>query len=255
MKNEILQNPSLEESFDLLKRDNPETFFHNRQRIRARSMIVSFGYCQVDYEGRASSSLDFGDRLVILKKDGTALIHQNEKREPVNWQPPGSSHEAILKVEGEEPTDLILRSVRSNPFEVLDIAFREIHLLSILKGEDEAQLNLSGSEKSMGNRIMKQPDLIEQGFIPIEREKKTPFGPVDIFGKDYEGNIVVVELKRRRVGPDAVSQLKRYINALRKEESETKGENFRGILVAPSITDSAKDLLEEEGLEFVSLNP
>jgi RecB family endonuclease NucS len=63
----------------------------------------------------------------------------------------------------------------------------------------------------------------------------------------------VVELKRRRVGPDAVSQLNRYVDALRRDIHD--GATVRGILVAPSVTDRARRLLAERGLAFVSLEP
>ncbi|PSP46193.1 endonuclease NucS, partial [Halobacteriales archaeon QH_6_66_25] len=76
---------------------------------------------------------------------------------------------------------------------------------------------------------------------------------VDIFGEDAEGNAVVVELKRRRFGPDAVGQLNRYVEALRRDLHADA--TVRGILVAPSVTDRAGRLLERRDLEFVSLSP
>ncbi|MFQ5800386.1 MAG: endonuclease NucS, partial [Candidatus Hydrothermarchaeales archaeon] len=56
----------------------------------AHSMILLLGECRVECQGRAKSYLDWGDRLVIVKKDGSVLVHQGESREPVNWQPPGT---------------------------------------------------------------------------------------------------------------------------------------------------------------------
>ena len=69
---------------------------------------------------------------------------------------------------------------------------------------------------------------------------------------DADDRPVVVELKRRRVGPSAASQLQRYVDAL---DEEFPGEEVRGILVAPSVTDRAAALLDERGLEFVALDP
>jgi RecB family endonuclease NucS len=60
-------------------------------------------------------------------------------------------------------------------------------------------------------------------------------------------------LKRRRVGPDAVSQLSRYVRALERDLHADA--ELRGLLVAPSVTERAEALLAEEGLEFVSLTP
>ncbi|MDR9382406.1 MAG: endonuclease NucS, partial [Natronomonas sp.] len=84
-------------------------------------------------------------------------------------------------------------------------------------------------------------------------ERDTPAGAVDIYGEDDEGRTVVVELKRRRVGPDAVGQLHRYVEAL--ERNLHTDAELRGILVAPSVTERAKAILTEEGFEFVPLTP
>ena len=63
----------------------------------------------------------------------------------------------------------------------------------------------------------------------------------------------VLELKRRRVGPDAVGQLNRYVEALERDLHADA--EVRGVLVAPSVTERAERLLAERGLEFVSLTP
>jgi hypothetical protein len=40
----------------------------------AERMVTAFGRCTVDYDGRASSDLGPGDRLVVCKPDGTVLV-------------------------------------------------------------------------------------------------------------------------------------------------------------------------------------
>jgi hypothetical protein len=77
---------------------------------------------------------------------------------------------------------------------------------------------------------------------------------MDIFGRDAEGRPVVVELKRRRVGPDAVGQLSRYVEAVRREEGlDEEDDAVRGVLVAPSVTPRAEELLARDGFEFVAV--
>ena len=88
---------------------------------------------------------------------------------------------------------------------------------------------------------------------PLAVERETPTGAVDIYGTDAERTPTIVELKRRWVGPDAVSQLKRYVDALSRELAD--GRSVRGILVAPSLTDRAERLLDSEGLEHSTLDP
>lgn len=48
----------------------------------------------------------------------------------------------------------------------------------------------------------------------------------------------------------AVKQLKRYLDEFRDDRR-----GVRGMLVAPSITHDAMEMLEDEGLEFRSLEP
>jgi RecB family endonuclease NucS len=79
---------------DALHRPDPATA-HRRvtAAIDRAEMVTVFGRCTVEYEGRAASTLGPGDRLVVLKPDGTVLVHTDEGQKPVNWQPPGCTHE------------------------------------------------------------------------------------------------------------------------------------------------------------------
>lgn len=211
-------------------------------------LVTAFGRCRVDYEGRASSTLGAGDRLLVLKPDGTALVHTDEGQKPVNWQPPGCTHD--VTIDGDL---LCVHSQRETPREDLLVQFDRVDHVAAFDGSDERDLTLSGTEEDLRDRLLETPTLLEPGFEPRATERETSAGAVDIYGEDSEGNAVVVELKRRRVGPDAVSQLNRYVAAL--ERDLHAGTNVRGILVAPSITDRAGTLLEERDLEFVSLSP
>jgi RecB family endonuclease NucS len=216
--------------------------------LEREAMVALFGRCRVDYEGRAASTLGPGDRLVVLKPDGTALVHTDEGQQPVNWQPPGCTHDVAT-----EDGALVLRSERSTPRELLVVRFERLDHAVAYDGTDTNDLALTGTEDDLRQRILAEPSLIEPGFEPRATERDTPAGAVDIFGADAEGAAVVVELKRRRVGPDAVGQLTRYVDAL--ERDLHAGREVRGVLVAPSVTDRARRLLAERGLEFVPLEP
>lgn len=216
--------------------------------IEHEAVVTLFGRCTVEYDGRAASTLGPGDRLVVLKPDGTTLVHTDEGQQPVNWQPPGCTHEAFV-----DDSILVLRSERSTPEERLVVRFESLDHAGAFAGSDPSDLDLVGTEADLKARVLDDPALVEEGFEPRATERETPAGAVDIFGEDSDGNAVVVELKRRRVGPDAVGQLTRYVDALERDlHAETA---VRGILVAPSVTDRARRLLAERGLEFVSLEP
>jgi RecB family endonuclease NucS len=216
--------------------------------VERGAVVTVFGRCAVDYEGRAASTLGPGDRLVVLKPDGTTLVHTDEGQQPVNWQPPGSTHETLV-----DGGSLVVRSERTAPAERLTVRFDRVDHAVAYDGTDPSDLTLTGTEDDLRERILDDPGLVESGFTPRATERQTPAGAVDIYGEDADGNVVVVELKRRRVGPDAVGQLTRYVDALDRELHA--GRSVRGILVAPSVTDRARRLLAERGLEFVALEP
>jgi len=216
--------------------------------IEADEMVTVFGRCTVEYEGRAASTLGPGDRLVVLKPDGTALVHTDEGQKPVNWQPPGCSHE-VAASDGE----FRIRSLRTAPEEELIVDFERVDRVASFDVTDGRDLALSGTGEDLRQRILDDPELVEPGFVPLATERETPAGAVDIYGEDARGATVVVELKRKRVGPDAVGQLDRYVDALGRDLHADA--EVRGILVAPSVTERARNLLAEKGLEFVSLGP
>jgi RecB family endonuclease NucS len=225
-----------------------DALVHLEDAFRRGDLVTVFGQCAVEYEGRASSSLGPGDRLLLLKPDGSALVHTDEGRTPVNWQPPGCDHFASVR-----ESSLRVRSVRRSPAELLDVRFDRVHHLAAYDVTDPDDLDLRGSEADLKEHVVTHPERIEPGFEPLATERETAAGPMDVFGEDAAGRPVAVELKRRRVGPDAVGQLRRYVDALERELGDD--ETVRGVLVAPSVTDRAAALLDRDGLEFVALDP
>nr|WP_303648664.1 endonuclease NucS [Haloarchaeobius litoreus] len=219
-------------------------------------LLTVFGRCAVDYDGRASSTLGPGDRHVTAKPDGTVLVHTDERQQPVNWQPPGCS-QRVEHGEGDAADsgtdELRLVSTRSNPDEELVVAFESVRQVSAFAVDDGETLSLTGSEEDLRQRILDSPELVEPGFQPLVTERRTAAGAVDIFGEDADGNVVVVELKRKRVGPDAVGQLSRYVDALERDLHADA--TVRGILVAPSVTERARRMLADRGLEFSAVEP
>lgn len=216
--------------------------------IERGALVTVFGRCTVDYEGRAASELGPGDRHLMLKPDGTALLHTDEGQKPVNWQPPGCEHDCRV-----EDDAFVVESIRSSPDERLTITFSDVALVASFDPTDEESIELIGTEADLKQRILETPDLVEAGFRPLATERETPAGAVDVYGEDREGRTVVLELKRRRVGPDAVGQLNRYVEALERDLHADV--EVRGMLVAPSVTERAKAMLAEEGFEFVPLTP
>ena len=222
--------------------------------MTSERVVTIIGRCTVEYDGRAASTLGLGDRPVILKPDGSLLVHTDQQRTPVNWQPPGCAHEASLEeIDATDETSDVLpvRSVRRTPRETVDIRFTTVFQLSAFTLAAEQELQLYGSEEDLRQRILAEPALIEDGFTPLAVERETPASALDIYGTDAEGTLTIVELKRRRVGPDAVSQLKRYVDALSREllvdDQFTEFSSPPHLLIAPS------DCSIQRGLNIVRL--
>lgn len=245
MKYRILENPNYEETYDLIE-----------EGLRKKAMITLFACCKITYEGRALSELDFGERIIMLKPDGSFLIHQEKKVDPVNWQPPKSKPRVLIK----EKT-LFLESHKRNPQERLEVEIKKTQFANYAVVEDFEELEIAGYEKDMGDMIMKHPHMIEEGFKPTAREYSTEHGFIDILGKDKEGNLMVLELKCRKAGVAAVKQIRRYLTDFENEnnneltEEDAEKQKIRGLLVAPSIGEDAKELIEEENIEFVAVEP
>lgn len=222
--------------------------------VEAGALVTIHGRCRVQYEGRASSTLGPGDRLVVLKPDGTALVHTESGRTPVNWQPPGSTHAASVREDR-----LVVRSTRESPAERLDVVFEAAYQVTTMAVDDDSERSLVGSEADLREAVRADPTLVADWFEPTAAERETSAGPVDLFGRDDRNRPVVVELKRRRVGPDAVGQLRRYVDAVARElgVDGAGGDEptVRGVLVAPSVTDRAAALLDEHGFEHAAVDP
>ena len=231
-----------------LSEKNPDpnrTFEIINEGLSKKAIIVLMACCRVNYEGRARSKLGSGDRMIIIKSDGSFMVHQSRNLEPVNWQPPKSHCKASLK-----KGIMYLEGSRRNPPERLEVEIHTTYMASYFNGEDFKDLELTGYEENMRQMVFENPEIIEEGFRPSNKEYQTPNGFIDVLGKDKEGNLVVLELKSRRAGINAVKQLKRYMDCF----SDHK-EFVRGILVAPTVTDDASELLKEYKLEFKSLEP
>lgn len=216
------------------------------EAISQRKTLLVIGNCWVHYLGRARSKLEPGERILIIKEDGSLLVHRSVGYEPINWQPPG----CVFHTQAEGDV-LEIRAVRQKPSESVKVFFDRIRMVSALSLVDSGEFSLYASEEDMHKAILLKPSLLEEGFKPISYEKKVEPGFVDVYGVDKNGKLVVMEVKRRTAGKQAAFQLAKYIDAIKsKADRET-----RGILVAPNIAKDVQRLLATLGLEFKALDP
>src|SRR5512137_760410 len=87
--------------------------------LSAKRTVVVVGECTVHYHGRAASKLASGDRIILVKSDGSFLVHQNKGMAAINYQPPKDNRVSTAFEDGA----LVLRAQRRSPKELLEAIF------------------------------------------------------------------------------------------------------------------------------------
>ena len=210
----------------------------------AGRLVQAVGDCEIHYQGRARSLLNRGERLLLLKPDGTFLVHTAEKAKPVNWQPPGASFSVAL-ADGR----VVLTSYRPKPEEIVKVTFHAIRILLAVPLRDAAELALVGTEDDLQKLLFEHPELVEPGFVPGRRERDSSRGFYDLDGRDSKGRRLIVEVKRTTAGVSEAQQLWRYVEELRGNDP-----GIRGMLIAPSVAPKARNLLRDHDLDWRELD-
>ncbi|MDY2745426.1 endonuclease NucS [Methanosphaera sp.] len=229
-----MENPDIEQAYTTIQ-----------EGFNKKAMIIILAKCHVEYEGRARSRLAPGDRLILIKKDGTFAIHQELNLDPVNWQAPGCKNKVSVK-----NNQVILTSKKTKPTEEIKVYLDETYSVTYYNCIDTKELEIRGYEKHMVDLAWEKPELIEKGFRPTRREYQTENGFIDLMGTDKDEKLMILEFKSRKAGTNAVKQLKGYVECFMDNK-----EFVRGIIVAPDITDNARELLESLQMEFIQMNP
>ena len=207
-------------------------------------MRVIVARCEVVYSGRLNAVLPESTRLLMLKSDGSVLVHADSGGyKPLNWMTPPTVIE-----EGDGTIVVRKRAGRSE--DRLEIRVAEV--LSDVEHEmgEAAALEKDGVERDLQAELAAQPGVIEDSLTLVRREWPTAVGPVDLMCRDGEGGWVAVEIKR--VGTiDAVEQLCRYLECIRADAALTA---CRGILAAHSVKPQARTLAEARGLDWVEVD-
>ncbi len=231
----VLPNPSFAEAATAIE----------KALIQRRTLVVA-GNCHVHYSGRARSTLEPGERLLIIKEDGALLVHRPVGYEPVNWQPAGSVFHVQVK-----PGELEIHGIRQKPRENVKVAFTSVFLVSALCLADSGEFLLYASEDDMHRAVLIRPDLLEDGFKPISWEKHVKPGFVDIYGEDKNGRLVIVEVKRKTATKEAALQLAKYVEPIKAKVNR----EVRAVLAAPDLGKDVQRMLTTLGLEYKPLDP
>lgn len=207
-------------------------------------VLILVGNFSIDYKGRATSHISTGDRILILKEDGSLIIHRPKGYKPVNWQP----HTDRIKIERKN-NNLTITFIRKKPRETVSIILGKTYMVYYGKLKDTARFEMHLTEEDLRNFLKKHPEYIEDGIRITREEHDIGIGKIDLLGRDRQGNIIIIELKKGKIGDNEVLQLNRYVQYHRKTNPKV-----RGIIVGSSITNSAKILIENLKLEFKKID-
>jgi hypothetical protein len=200
--------------------------------------------CEVRYTGRLTALLPESVRLLLLKSDGSVLVHADSGGyKPLNWMTPPTVIE-------EEPGLIVVRKRAGKTEDRLEIRISEV-LSDVEHPMDEvADLAKDGVERDLQEALAAQPDSLEHELRLVRREWSTEIGPVDLMCRDCDDGWVAVEIKR--LGTiEAVEQLTRYLGFIRADPAK---ERCRGILAAQRFKPQAVTLAESRGIRCVEVD-
>jgi endonuclease len=198
--------------------------------------------CEVRYSGRLTAVLPEALRLLMLKSDGSVMVHADTGGfKPQNWMTPPT-------VIDEEPGLMVVRKRAGATEDKLEIRISEV-LSDVTHDMGEAAaLEKEGVERELQELLADAPP---EGLRLVRREWPTDIGPVDLMCRDDDDGFVAVEIKR--VGTiDAVEQLTRYLERICEEPGLA---GCRGVLAAQAIKPQARVLAESRGIECVEVDP
>jgi len=202
-------------------------------------MRLVIARCSVDYAGRLSTRLPSAVRLLLVKADGSVLVHADYGGyKPLNWM----SAPCTLVQEADS------WRVTNRAGETMTITIEEVLHDSVQHLGLDPGLVKDGVEKHLQALLAERCHAIRPGLSLVRREYPTDIGPVDLLCRDQQGGYVAVEVKRRGE-IDGVEQLSRYLARLQPGLAQV-----RGMLVALEFRPQARVLAGQRGIDCVQVD-
>jgi RecB family endonuclease NucS len=209
--------------------------------------------CSVDYAGRLSAHLPLATRLLMLKADGSVLVHSDGgSYKPLNWMSPPCTLTVMDPDDDQRAIGVteLWRVAQAKTADLLVVSIHEVlhdsaHELGIDPG-----LVKDGVEAHLQKLLAEQITLLGEGSRLVRREYFTAIGPVDILAKDASGGSIAVEIKRRG-DIDGVEQLTRYLELMNRDPLLAP---VQGVFAAQEIKPQARTLAEDRGIRCLVLD-
>ena len=212
--------------------------------------------CAVEYAGRLSARLARATRLLMIKADGSVLVHSDGgSYKPLNWMSAPCTMTEKTPTEAEAADGVagvweVRRAKSDDRLRILlyDVVHDSRHELGVDPG-----LVKDGVEAHLQRLLAEQVTTLGTGYTLIRREYMTAIGPVDLLCRDAAGFHVAVEIKRRGE-IDGVEQLTRYLDLLNRDPLLCAAGPVRGVFAAQEIKPQARTLATDRGIACVTLD-
>lgn len=209
--------------------------------------------CAARYSGRLNAHLPLATRLVVVKADGSVLLHSDGgSYKPLNWMsPPCTLRTAPAEGEAvERGVEQVWTVQHTKSDDRLVIEIHEVlhdseHDLGVDPG-----LIKDGVEAHLQELMAAQIEVLGSGHTLVRREYPTAIGPVDILAKSPGGGTIAVEIKRRG-DIDGVEQLTRYLELLNRDPLLAP---VQGVFAAQEIKPQARVLATDRGITCLVLD-
>ena len=209
-------------------------------------MRIVIAKCQVDYAGRLTAHLPMATRLILVKNDGSVLIHSDGgSYKPLNWMSPPCRVVEAGSEDGTSEWTVTGKDDDTLRILIAEVLHESVHDLGIDPG-----LQKDGVERHLQELLAEHPAHLADGLTLVRREYPTAIGPVDLMCRDVEGRAVAVEVKRRGE-IDGVEQLTRYLELLNRDPALRP---VRGIFAAQEIRPQARVLAADRGIDCVTVD-
>ena len=204
-------------------------------------MRLVIAKCSVDYAGRLSAHLPLASRLIMVKADGSVLVHSDGgSYKPLNWMSP-----PCRLAESDSTWVVTGKSGETLTVHIEEVISDSSHLLG-----DDPGLVKDGVEAHLQELLAAKPHVLGEGWRLVRREFPTAIGPVDIMCRDALGISVAIEVKRRG-DIDGVEQLTRYLELLNRDPLLAP---VQGVFAAQEIRPQARVLAQDRGIRCVTLD-
>jgi len=209
--------------------------------------------CSVDYAGRLSAHLPLATRLLVVKADGSVLVHSDSlSYKPLNWMSPPCTI-SVASPEPEQAAAGVTQLWRVSQAKTADLLVISIHDIIHDTSHDlvvDPGLQKDGVEADLQKLLAEQIELLGEGHRLVRREYMTAIGPVDILARDASGASVAVEIKRRG-DIDGVEQLSRYLELMNRDPLLAP---VMGVFAAQEIKPQARVLAQDRGIRCLLLD-